>query len=169
LKKAANKEALSARRRKIATEKVIKGRKLSDVAAELGIARETASKDFNAAETQGYIRELLGKHDAEIEALVDKALLALDAGLGAGVVWQGMERANAEGVKVADHKTRLRAVRETLHLAGLRAGRNDDGSNAGIARNFNGTMEELLILYRRVTTPEDSGLDAETQRRGEHI
>jgi hypothetical protein len=138
------------------------------VAAELGIARETASKDFNAPETRDYIRELLGKHDAAIEALVNKSLIALDAGLGATAFWQGLEIRDDDGNPVPDHKTRLRAVAETWRLAGLRAGRNDDGSNAGIARNFSGTMEELLVLYRRVTSP-DGDFDAETQRCGEHI
>jgi hypothetical protein len=148
--------ALTARRKAIASAKVIEGRTLTAVAAELGVTRETASKDFNAPETKDYIRELLGKHDTEIDALVTKSVAALDAGLGANVVWQGMECADRDGVKLADHKTRLRAVAETWRLAALRGGKNDDGNGSSIARNFSGTMEELLVLYRRVTTCEDA-------------
>jgi hypothetical protein len=150
----AKKPALTARRKKIAAEKVIKGRSLTDVAAELGVTRETASHDYNAPETQGYIRELLAKHDAEIEALTAKALLALDAGLGAVALWQGMECQNDDGDPLPDHRTRLRAVAETWRLAALRGGKHDDGNGSSIARNFSGTMEELLILYRRVTASE---------------
>lgn len=151
-----NKPALTARRKKIAAEKVIKGRKLTAIAAELGVTRETASHDFNAPETKDYIRELLGKHDAEIEALVNKSLVALDAGLGANALWQGLEITDDDGDSLPDHKTRLRAVAQTWRLAALRGGKLDDGNGPARA-NFNGTMEELLILYRRVTTGEAEG------------
>lgn len=145
-----NKPALTARRKTIAAEKVLRGRKLTAIAKDLGVARETASKDFNAAETQEYIQQLLGKHDAQIEALVAKALVTLNEGLSATAYWQGMEVQDDDANPVPDHRTRLRAVAATWRLAALRAGRNDDG-NQPTRANFNGTMEELLILYRRVT------------------
>jgi hypothetical protein len=124
----------------------LKGKSAKQIASELGVSREWIAREQNAPETQDLIQRLLAKHDAQLERIVGKHLDAIEAGLTA-------LREDPE-----DHAARMRAAAESARLLTLRAGRRDDGdSSVTERRKFSGTMEELLIEYRRITAGTTAG------------
>jgi len=128
------------RRKMLAAKVVSTGKPLSKIAEDLGVSRATASSDFNAPETKGYIRALLAKHDMRIDAMVTKALDAIDGGLVA-------MKDDRE-----DHAARLRSVQEAARVLELREGKSkDDAKDVAKPLRFDGTLEELLQLYKRTT------------------
>jgi hypothetical protein len=112
---------------------------LTKIAQEFGMSRCAISRDFNNPETQDYLRAQLAKHDARLDALVDKSLTAIDEGL------------TALRDDAADHGARMRAVERTTKLLELRAGRSDGDSGTSNKR-WAGEFIELLAIYREIRT-----------------
>lgn len=114
------------------------------IAAVLGVSRQTIHNELNAPETQDYIQKLLAPRDARLEALVDKSLDAIEKGLVA-------LRDDTE-----DHAARMRAVERTSKLLELRAGKRADGDSNGTPKRWQGELVDLLAIYARFERPADA-------------
>lgn len=125
-------------RRRIIAEKIVKQVGPAAIAKQIGISRQMVNVEIRAPETQGFIRGALAPYLDEIGGLMPAVLLTLEQGL-------------APDQPMPD---RLRAVRTTGYVMELADGRKSDGDVADRPERFAGTLEELLVLYRRTTTAE---------------
>jgi hypothetical protein len=128
-------------RRAAIVKGVIQQKRHEDIAADLGISRRSVYNELQNPETQDYIQKLLAPRDARLEALVDKSLAAIDAGL------------EAKRDDEADHGARMRCVERATKLLELRAGKRDDG-DSGKQLRWSGELTELLAIYARIETSE---------------
>ena len=131
----------TARRKNVAAKVVSTGKPLSKIAEELGVSRATVSQDFNATETKGYIQTLLAKHDKRLDAMVSKALDAIDGGLVA-------MKDDKE-----DHTARLRSAQEASRVLELRAGKpKETGENADVPCDSMGPWRNCSSAFAGITS-----------------
>jgi DNA-binding MarR family transcriptional regulator len=133
---------IAARRKRIA-KGVVAGRAVKDIAAEMGLSRETVSRTLNHPETQNYLSRLLSKSDDRLEKLVDKSLTAIDLGL------------MADKDDKADHASRMRAVAETARILALRAGKQEGETSSNGAPPLNLTVHFIREPFQRVEDIQD--------------
>ncbi len=109
------------------------------IAQDLGLAHETVSRELNHPETQEYIKQLLGKHDAQLARVAKKAIQRVEESL------------DALKADPADHKARMTAVSRAADLLELRQGgtRHDPTGSSGAA--VSGDMGSILEIYARIT------------------
>jgi hypothetical protein len=95
-------------------------------------------RSSQASETQDYLQKLLARKDQRLEELLDKSLDAIERGL------------EADDRDSDDHQAQMRAAAEFSKILTLRAGRKDGSANHTDNFRFRGTLEELLLEYKRI-------------------
>jgi hypothetical protein len=115
------------------------------IAENLGVARETVSRELAHPETQAYIQSLLAKHDAKLERIAGKVIQRVEESL------------DALKSDPADHKARMLAVSRAADLLELRQGgtRHDPAGSSGAS--VSGDMGTILEIYARITRPQSPG------------
>src|SRR5215831_15527881 len=69
------------RRREEIAASAIQGKPVTQIAREVGVSREWASKELHNPETQGLIRSWMEPHRAAIRRMIPKALAVIDESL----------------------------------------------------------------------------------------
>jgi predicted transcriptional regulator len=123
------------RRQKIA-EAVVQGKVLPQIAAELGITKQSVHYHLQQPETQGLIRQWMQPHHDSIKRMIPRALATVN---------KGLKPSN-------EMRDRLNAVKTLGTVMGWAEG-NTDGNDAGRAgARCAGQLEEILMYYRQITT-----------------
>jgi predicted transcriptional regulator len=97
-KQVTNPAAREQRRAAIATG-VIAGKTVSTIAGELGLARETVSREAGSDETRGLIRSMLAPHCARLERILDRSITVVERALVDDSETRG-ERVNAIQLRI---------------------------------------------------------------------
>lgn len=139
------KNKTSKRARRVAIVKgLVEQHTPSEIAAAIGVTRKTVYEELRAPETQELIRKWLEPYHGEVQELIPEAISAVRAGLFAD--------------EIVD---RLRAVKSLGIVMGWAQGKAGEGENNSPLYRFKGTMEELLIEYRKLTSSESQGETSE--------
>lgn len=136
-------------KRRIVAKGVVAGQPLSKIAREAKTSKRHVERLAAEEATQIIITELFKPHRDRLVKIVDKSITAVEQGLTAKI-----------GSKKPDHVVRLRAVGRARQVLEMAEGTRSDGEDSP-AKKFNGTMEELLVLYRKTITTEGGGPPAE--------
>jgi hypothetical protein len=135
-RKATPKNKVSKRARRVVIAKaLVEQHRPAEIAHAIGVSRKTIYEELKHPETQELIREWMKPHHSAIRRMIPRALAAVNTGL---------KPRN-------DMIDRLRAVKVLGNVMTWAQGKEPDGET-GRPKKFEGTMEELLILYRKVTS-----------------
>lgn len=126
-------------KRRVVAKGVVAGKSTAAIAREAKVSTRHVERLAAEPETKLLITELLKPHHAKLKKLVERSLTAISTALTAKITDK------------ADHRARLIAVRRTKDLLELAQGHTEPAGNVGAELKFAGTMEELLVLYRKIT------------------
>lgn len=124
-------------KRRVVAKGIVAGKSTAAIAREAKTGKRHVERLATEPETQLLITDLMKPHRKKLEGLLKKSVEAVEAAL------------KANRTDMADHRARMYGVRRTKDLLEMAEGKRD-GDDAPI-RKFSGTMEELLVLYRKVT------------------
>ncbi len=128
-------EARKARRSVIA-KAVVAQTPTRQIAANLGISRQAVYQELAQPETKELIQSWMRPHHESIKRMIPRALATVN---------KGLKPSN-------EMRDRLNAVKTLGVCMEWAEGKKDDSN--GTPLRFDGTLEELLVTFRRITTPE---------------
>ena len=132
--------AHKARREKI-VKALVRGEPHAKIAVDMGVSRQRMSQIVHDRGTQSLIQRMLQPHHRTLERLIPRALAAVNTSL-------------KPSQETGDRLKGVRTLGYLMELAEGGAQKNGNGDN-GAAR-FAGSMEELLLLYRKVITQPEA-------------
>lgn len=130
----ANASAREARRVEIA-KGVLSQQAPGQIAARLGVSRQTVYNELGAPETQELIRAWMQPHHQALQRMIPRAMSAVN---------KGLKPSN-------EIRDRLQAVKTLGTMMEWAEGRPGDGDSNKPTR-WSGTFDELLVMYRKITT-----------------
>jgi hypothetical protein len=142
-------KTIRTQRRKVIAKKLVEQIPPSKIAKQIGISRQMVNVEIRAPETQAFIKGMMHPHLPAISRMIPRALAAVNTCL----------KPSNEPIN------RLRAAKTLGYFMELAEGRKTDGNPADRPQRFDGTMEDLLVLYRK-TTIEGSIDPPQTGRTG---
>lgn len=114
---------------------LVNGKSAKQLARDAGCSVDHAKRLAADVGTAIIVTQLLARHRKKLEDITERCVDVVEAGLQAN-------RKDPE-----DHGVRLKAVeraRDLLEMA--------EGKQQGVSTLPGGTMEELLVIYRRIST-----------------
>ena len=135
----------TAARRRVIAKRVVEGANGPQIARELGITKQAVSSALHQPETQALVKAWMEPHHGDVRSLIPLAI-------------ETVRESMAKGEATRD---KLNAVRTLDKVLGWAEGRTGDVSNAPAAPRHAGSLEEYLVLYRRLAigpqAPPDDG------------